>query len=128
MTLRVRAGLPSVRTGKFLGALREVLASSIRLGLRVVHYSVERDHVHLLVEARSKRCLERGMKSLGAGIARAASRVFGRKGNVLDGRYHHRVLCTPLEVRRALAYVLPNTNPFRSTMRALVVTARAGAV
>jgi len=31
-----------------------------------------------------------------------------RTGQVLDGRYHHRVLRTPREVRRALAYVLLN--------------------
>jgi hypothetical protein len=37
---------------------------------------------------------------------RAAST--GRIGPVLDGRYHHRLLRTPREVRRALAYVLLN--------------------
>ena len=36
------------------------------------------------------------------------NRVFGRSGPVLFGRYHLRVLRTPREVRRALAYVLLN--------------------
>ena len=43
-----------------------------------------------------------------ARLARAANRVFGRSGPVLDGRYHARVLRTPSEVRNALAYVLLN--------------------
>src|SRR5262245_42031247 len=48
------------------------------------------------------------MKSIAARLAKAANRVFARSGAVLDGRYHHRLLRTPREVRRALAYVLLN--------------------
>jgi hypothetical protein len=48
------------------------------------------------------------MKSVAARLARALNRVAGRSGPVLDGRYHHRSLRTPREVRRALAYVLLN--------------------
>ena len=48
------------------------------------------------------------MKSIGARIARAANRVFARRGPVLADRYHLHILRTPLEVRRALAYVLLN--------------------
>ena len=43
-----------------------------------------------------------------ARLARAVNRVTGRSGPVLDGRYHHRSLRSPREVRRALAYVLTN--------------------
>ncbi|MEN8160793.1 MAG: hypothetical protein ABFS41_12040, partial [Myxococcota bacterium] len=71
-------------------------------------YSLQRDHAHLIVEARGKEALARGMKSVGARLARAVNRVFGRSGPVLDGRFHHRVLRTPREVRNALAYVLLN--------------------
>jgi hypothetical protein len=64
--------------------------------------------VHLVVEAAGKEALGRGMKSVGIRLARAVNRVFGRKGPVLFGRYHLRVLKTPREVRHALAYVLLN--------------------
>jgi len=46
--------------------------------------------------------------SVGARIGKLANRVFERRGKVLDGRYHLRPLRTPLEVRRALRYVLLN--------------------
>jgi hypothetical protein len=46
------------------------------------------------------------MMSIGARLARAVNRVGQRSGPVLDGRYHHRSLRSPREVRRALAYVL----------------------
>jgi hypothetical protein len=74
----------------------------------VVHYSLQRDHAHFVVEADSKVALGRGMKSVGARLARVVNRVFGHAGAVLDGRYHLRLLRTPREVRNALAYVLLN--------------------
>jgi putative transposase len=73
-----------------------------------LHYSVQTDHVHLLVESAGKHALGCGMKSIGARLARAIHRAFAIAGPVLDGRYHLRVLRTPREVRNALAYVLLN--------------------
>ena len=73
-----------------------------------MHFSVQRDHVHMIVEAAGKQALGRGMKSVGARLARAANRVFERSGPVLFGRYHLHVLRTPREVRNAIAYVLLN--------------------
>ena len=82
--------------------------SAERGEFKVVHYSVQHDHVHLLVEAAGAPALARGMKSVTARLARAVNRVHGRRGPVVDGRFHHRVLATPREVRHALAYVLLN--------------------
>jgi hypothetical protein len=87
---------------------RTLVASCERGGFRVAHYSIQRDHVHMIVEAHGREALGRGMKSVAARLARAVNRVFSRSGPVLDGRFHHRVLRTPREVRNALAYVLLN--------------------
>ena len=73
-----------------------------------MHYSVQRNHLHLLVESAGKEALGRGMKAISARVARAAQRAFGLRGPVLHGRYHLRILRTPREVRSALAYVLNN--------------------
>jgi REP element-mobilizing transposase RayT len=89
--------------------LRRTLADACERGeFRVTHYSIQRDHAHLIVEAHGREALARGMKSVAARLARAVNRVFSRSGPVLDGRFHHRVLRTPREVRNALAYVLLN--------------------
>jgi REP element-mobilizing transposase RayT len=105
----VRAGLPSLRSRRFVREFRRSLRRACERGeFRVVHYSIQRDHLHLVVEAAGKAALGRGMKSVSARLARAANRAFGRRGAVLDGRYHLRVLRTPREVRHALAYVLLN--------------------
>jgi hypothetical protein len=75
---------------------------------RVVEYAIQDDHLHLLIEADDRRALARGMKAIGTRVARAVNRVLRRSGPVLRDRYHLRVLRTPLEVRRALAYVVLN--------------------
>ncbi len=51
-----------------------------------------------------------GHGDVGRGLAgiRSIESVVSRSGTVLDGRYHHRLLRTPREVRSALAYVLLN--------------------
>jgi REP element-mobilizing transposase RayT len=109
VTLRVRKGIPSLRTQRLVREARRTLTLACeRGGFRVVHYSIQRDHVHMIVEARGRETLARGMKSVAARLARAVNRVFARSGPVLDGRFHHRVLRTPREVRNALAYVLLN--------------------
>jgi len=109
VTLRIRRGIPSLRK---VGMLREWQRSlregSARGRFRVVHFSLQRHHAHLLVEAASARDLACGMKSIGARLARAVHRAFGRSGPVLADRYHLRILRTPREVRNALAYVLLN--------------------
>jgi hypothetical protein len=64
--------------------------------------------VHLLVEAQDNKSIACGMKSVGARIGKLLNRLFDRSGPVMDGRYHCRALRTPLEVRRALCYVLLN--------------------
>ncbi|HUR27861.1 MAG TPA: hypothetical protein VM509_06725 [Planctomycetota bacterium] len=48
------------------------------------------------------------MQGLLVRAARALNRVWARKGSVFSDRYHARALPTPLEVRRALLYVLHN--------------------
>jgi hypothetical protein len=110
VTIRVRKDVPSLRIGRLVGALERGLRRGAERGeFRVVHYSVQHDHVHLLVEAAGAPALARGMKSVTARLARAVNRVHCRRGPVVDGRFHHRALATPREVRSALAYVLLNS-------------------
>jgi REP element-mobilizing transposase RayT len=105
----MRQDVPSLRSERLVRETRRSLVVACERGeFRVVHYSIQRDHVHMIVEARGREALARGMKSIAARLARAVNRVFSRSGPVLDGRFHHRVLRTPREVRNALAYVLLN--------------------
>jgi REP element-mobilizing transposase RayT len=109
VTLKVRRGLPSLRTVRLVRELERSFAVACERGrFRVAHYSIQSDHVHLIVEAAGNRDLACGMKSIAARLARAVNRAFGHRGPVLADRYHRHILRTPREVRNALAYVLLN--------------------
>lgn len=114
VTLRARKGLPSFRDDRVFGAVRRALAQATGAAFRVIHFSVQRDHVHLVIEADSHRAMIRGMQGLAIRVARAVNRAIGRYGRVWGDRYHARLLRTPREVRNALVYVLQN---FRKHLR-----------
>lgn len=102
-------GLRTLRGFRTYPVIRRALcAARDRLGVRVAHFSVQGDHIHLLVEAADARALGRGMKGFGVRIARGLNRLAGRSGQVVADRYHARALRTPREVRAALVYVLQN--------------------
>jgi len=109
VTLRLLPGLPSLRTVPIVCELeRSFAVGCTRPGFRLVHYSLQGNHVHLIVEAQDRVMLGRGMMAIGSRIARAVNRVAKRAGQVLADRYHLRLLKTPKEVRGALRYVLLN--------------------
>jgi len=109
VTLKVRPEVPSLRSVRLVRELERSFARlRKRRDFRLVHYSLQGNHAHLIVEARDPEALGRGMKALGARLARAVNRTFRRRGPVLADRYHLRVLRTPREVRSTLAYVLLN--------------------
>jgi len=109
VTLRVRPDLPSLRTVSIVREIERTFAAGCeRPGFRLVHYSLQGDHAHLIVEARDRDALGRGMMAVGARLARAVNRIAGRSGRVLADRYQVHLLPTPREVHRALRCVLLN--------------------
>jgi REP element-mobilizing transposase RayT len=109
VTVRLRRIVKTLRNGKLHRHVERVLAAGcVRGGFRLVHYSVQGDHLHLIVETTDRRELTAGMKGLNVRLARALNRALGRRGSVVADRYHERVLRSPTEVRRALLYVLNN--------------------
>ncbi len=111
VTWRMRKGVWQLRTRRCFTALaRAFWGGADRFGFRLVHYSVQGNHLHLLVEARDERALARGMNGLGVRIARGLNRVMRRRGKVLADRYHGHILRTPTEVRRARQDLLTNAH------------------
>ena len=109
VTLRVRDGIASLRGSAMFRRIRRALtAGQRRFGFRLVHFSVQRNHLHLLVEAENRRSLSRGAQGLAIRVARAVNRRLGRRGKVFGDRYHARALRTARDARFALRYVLAN--------------------
>src|SRR5262245_28868460 len=108
VTMRTVAALPSLRNEAAFDAVRRTLAASSHDGFRLILFSVQADHLHLLVEADGAERLVRGCQGLAVRVAKAVNRVLGRHARVWGDRYHARALRTPREVRTASAYVLNN--------------------
>ncbi|MEM9728841.1 MAG: transposase [Myxococcota bacterium] len=99
-----------LRSGRLYGAvLRSISAAQGRFGMRVLHWSVQHGHMHMIVEAPNRRSLSSGMQGLSIRVSKGINRAMRRpRGRVFTDRYHASQLRTPRQVRHALSYVLNN--------------------
>jgi REP element-mobilizing transposase RayT len=75
VTLRIAAGVPSLRDGRLFDEVRFALvAGRERFGFRLVHFSVLSNHLHLLAEVPDRRALALAMQGLSIRVARAVNR------------------------------------------------------
>jgi putative transposase len=109
VTHRVVPGVGHLRSYRFVQAIQTALkAASERLGMRVVHYSIQDNHLHLLVEAEGAAALSRAMQGLSIRIARRVNAAGRRHGKVFVDRFHAVILKSPRQVANARRYVLEN--------------------
>jgi REP element-mobilizing transposase RayT len=109
VTLRVVDGVGGLRCKAMYGAIDAATrAVAGRADFRIVHTSIQRDHLHALAEASSADALSRGVRAFQISAARHINKLQSRRGRVFADRYHARILTTPKAVRIALHYVLNN--------------------
>jgi REP element-mobilizing transposase RayT len=119
VTLRVKTGLPTFRQQRvhtlFAEVLRDQRRRAYKDDFRVVHFSIQSNHLHLIIEADSERAAEKGYTAVRSGIsglkiafAKRLNMMLHRKGNVWDDRYHRHDLKTPLETVRGVGYLFNN--------------------
>jgi len=104
VTLRMVPAVGFLRTFSRAQAIEQAMREvRHRFGLRVVHYSIQGNHLHLIVEIDDAAMLSRAINGLAVRLARALNHLAERKGKVFVDRYHAHVLKTPREVRNAVA-------------------------
>ena len=114
VVVRVAPAVGSLRRRKLYKAMRDAtITAALREWFRIVHISLQRNHVHLLVEAEHKAALSRGMQGFLISAARHINTALGegarrRRGKVFSDRYHVEVITTPTRARHAISYVLGN--------------------
>ena len=109
VTMRAVRGLPSFRRETLYDAFERAVRRTRRLDFRVVEFSVQDDHLHLIVEADDNDALARGMKSFSVRANRLFNAAAGRgRGPLWAHRYHRRDLTSARQVRNALVYCLGN--------------------
>jgi len=114
VTLRTVDAIQCLRSPRAFPAVRRALAAASRAAFRVIEFSVQNEHVHLIAEADDARALSGGVRGVVIRIARAVNLMLSRRGRVFGDRYHARAFTTPRAVRNALVYVLMN---FRKHLR-----------
>ncbi len=109
VTMRAKRGLPSFRAERLYLAFERAVRRTRRDDFRVVEFSVQDDHLHLIVEAQDNDALARGMKSFSVRANRLFNAAHGRgRGPVWGDRYHRRDLTSARQVRNAIVYCLQN--------------------
>src|SRR4051812_34602966 len=107
VTLRIDRNIPTLRTRRAFAVVeRAFWRAQGKFGMRLVHFSVQSNHIHLVVEGVNAQA----MKGLGVRIARGVNRLLQRRGRVIGDTYHARALKTPTEVRNAVHYVVNNNH------------------
>ena len=104
----LRASLRSLRAQHVVRTVLGALRDSNRESFRVAQYSIQDNHVHLLVEAENNARLSSGVRGLMVRIAKRVNRLLSRRGQFWADRWHGVPLTTPRQVRNALVYVLQN--------------------
>ena len=108
VTFRIRKGVWNLRGKAYRTVERAIGDGANRFGARILRFSVQGNHIHMLIEADDRDALMRSCRGLSIRIAKRLNKLMGRSGRVLGDRYHTRVLRTPTEVKRAIEYIRDN--------------------
>lgn len=114
ITLRVLDDVARLRRmDAFKIVRRAMLTSHAKKNFRIVHLSLQGNHIHIVCEADDRLALSRGIQGFKISTAKKLNRAQGRSGEVFSDRYHEVVLRTPAQVRNAIHYCLNNWRKHR---------------
>lgn len=109
VTLRVLDHVWNLRSRRSFAVVERALAAvNLRSDFLVAHYSVQGNHLHLVVEVDDASALSGGVRALAIRLAKGLNRIMGQRGPVFKDRFYAHVLRSRAETRNALAYALFN--------------------
>jgi REP element-mobilizing transposase RayT len=109
VTLKLVPGVTTMRSWDELDLLHR-LVKDLNAGelVQVIEFSLQHNHVHLIIEAKGKEELSSAMNSFVSRLARGINKIKKRNGDLFAQRYHAVAVDTPAAVRNLLVYVLNN--------------------
>jgi len=128
VVMRVVPAVGSLRRRAMYQAIRWATVTAAQRGrFRIVHVSLQRTHVHMLVEAEDAKALGRGMQGFQIAAARNINTALAsggqrRRGQVFTDRYHVEVITTPTRARHAISYVLSNWRKHKEDQQGIAKT------
>lgn len=108
LTIKVRENKADIQSKRILKALHHAIMRARLKRLKVIHYSLEFNHVHLLVEAQDNTVLHKGMQALGISLSKAINKIKIVKGAVYKHRYHFRKITSTRQLKNVLHYIFNN--------------------
>jgi REP element-mobilizing transposase RayT len=123
VVLRVASAVAWLRTPKAYRAVRAALVTVLdrAVSFRIVHFSVQGNHLHLVCEASDRMALARGLQAFQISAAKHLNRECAkkerRKGQVFPDRYFAESIDSVRQVRHTLNYVLNNWRKHRQAGR-----------
>jgi REP element-mobilizing transposase RayT len=106
--LTIKLNRADIQNKTVLKILRNAIQRARLRGLKIIHYSLEHDHVHLFAEGESNLILSKGMQGLGVSLSKRINNALKIKGQRYKTRYHLRVLKSATEVKNVINYILKN--------------------
>jgi len=108
LTIKVRSNKADIQNKIILKALHRAIMRARIQGLKVLHYALEYNHVHLLIEADNNKLLHKGMQAFGITIAKAINKFKSNKGTVYKHRYHFRQISSLRDFKNVMNYIFQN--------------------
>jgi REP element-mobilizing transposase RayT len=110
VTIKLNSGVVNTLRNKILfKKIQRSITLARRKGIRLVHFTVQKDHIHLMIESENKIQLARSMQSLKISLAKSLLFLTQNKvAKVFKDRYHVHILKTLREIKNAKLYILGN--------------------
>jgi len=109
VTVRVRRHVWNLRSQRCFGLVSAALrAVQRREGFRVIHFSVQGNHLHLIIEAEDRATFTGGARALLIRLAKSLNALMGTRGRVYADRFHETIVTSRRQMQVVVRYVLEN--------------------
>jgi REP element-mobilizing transposase RayT len=115
----VQRNKAAIKNKRILKLLKHAISNARRQGLKVIHFALEYDHIHLLIEAENNYILGKGMQSLGVTMAKGINRLKALKGSVYKHRYHFRQITSSRQLKNVMNYIFTNGIKHKTAMKVI---------
>lgn len=106
-----------VRSDAFYEVFKRGIKNSARFDFKILSFSIESNHIHLIAEAGNSDNLTLGMKSLTCTLSKGLNLIKNTNGKTQIERFHLHILKNPQEARNAINYVLFNHEKHTGTQK-----------
>ncbi|MEI8348179.1 MAG: transposase [Pseudomonadota bacterium] len=101
--------VPPCRRKNILLIFKKAVLKGRLMGLKVIHFSLMNNHLHLLIETENKKALAKALQSFAISFTKRLKNFNGlKKTPIFKERYFCHILKSLREVKHAIHYILMN--------------------